>query len=47
MSACVIPLKPGVKLGRLSGIKSLPPFPAVAARLLGLINDDNSGFREV
>ena len=47
MSACVIPLKPGVKLGRLSGIKSLPPFPAVAAKLLGLINDDDSGFRDV
>lgn len=47
MSACVTPLKPGVKLGRIAEIKSLPAFPAVAARLLGLINNENSGFRDV
>ena len=47
MSACLIPLRPGLKLGRLSGIRSLPPFPTVAAKLLGLINNDDSGFREV
>ena len=47
MSACVIPLKPGVKLGRLAEIKSLPTFPAVAAKLLGMINNEQSGFRDV
>ena len=47
MSACEIPLKPSIHLGRLSGIKSLPPFPAVAGKLLGLISDDNADFREV
>ena len=47
MSACEIPLKPGIHLGRVSGIKSLPPFPAVACKLLGLISDDNADFREV
>ena len=47
MSASVIPLKPGVKLGRVAEIKSLPTFPAVAAKLLGMINNEQSGFRDV
>src|SRR5579872_2598090 len=47
MSACTIPLMPGVKLGRISGINSLPPFPGIACKLLGLISDDHSNFREV
>jgi len=47
MSACQIPLKKGINLGRVSGIKSLPPFPAVACKLLGIISDDNANFREV
>lgn len=47
MSACVNPLKPGVKLGRVAEIKSLPAFPAVAAKLLGMINNEQSGFRDV
>ena len=47
MSACVIPPKPGLKLGRVAEIRSLPAFPAVAAKLLGLINNEDSGFRAV
>ena len=47
MSACVIPLKQGVDFGRVSGIKALPPFPAVACKLLSLMSDDDANFREV
>jgi len=47
VSACSIPLKAGVKLGRVAEIKSLPAFPAVAAKLLGMINNEQSGFRDV
>ena len=47
MSACVIPLKHGVDFGRVSGIKSLPPFPAVACKLLSLMSNDEANFREV
>lgn len=47
MSACDNSLKQGINLGRVSGIKSLPPFPAVACKLLGLISDDDADFREV
>jgi HD-like signal output (HDOD) protein len=47
MSAHPIPLKPGINLGRVSGINSLPTFPAVACRLLSLIGDDEANFREV
>lgn len=47
MSACVIPPKTGLKLGRVAEIKSLPAFPAVAAKLLGLMNNEDSGFRAV
>lgn len=47
MSACVIPLKQGVDFGRVSGIKSLPPFPAVACKLLSLMSNDEANFREV
>jgi HD-like signal output (HDOD) protein len=47
MSACVIPLKQGVDFGRVSGIKSLPPFPAVACKLLSLMSNDDANFRAV
>jgi HD-like signal output (HDOD) protein len=47
LSTCEIPLKPGVKLGRVAALKSLPAFPAVAAKLLGMINNEDSGFRDV
>ena len=47
MSACVIPLNKGVDLGRVSGIKSLRPFPAVACKLLSLMSDDDANFRKV
>jgi len=39
--------KSEVSFGRLPGLKSLPPFPAVALKLLSVINDEDADFREV
>lgn len=39
--------QPPINFGKLSGIQSLPPFPAVAAKLLGVISDEDAGFREM
>ncbi len=39
--------QPQIDLGKLSGLKSLPAFPAVASKLLGVITDEDADFREV
>jgi putative nucleotidyltransferase with HDIG domain len=39
--------QPQINFGRLSGIQSLPAFPAVATKLLGVVTDEDAGFREV
>jgi len=39
--------KSEVSFGKLPGLKSLPPFPAVAIKLLSVISDDDADFREV
>ncbi len=39
--------QPQIGFDLLSGLKSLPAFPAVASKLLGLINDEDADFREV
>jgi putative nucleotidyltransferase with HDIG domain len=39
--------KSEVSFGRLPGLKSLPPFPAVAIKLLSVISDEDADFREV
>lgn len=36
-----------INFSKLPGIKSLPPFPAVATKLLGVISDEDADFREV
>jgi len=36
-----------ISFSKLPGIKSLPPFPAVAVKLLSVISDDDADFREV
>ncbi|HLN02831.1 MAG TPA: HDOD domain-containing protein [Bryobacteraceae bacterium] len=36
-----------ISFGKLPGLKSLPPFPAVAVKLLSIISDDDADFREV
>jgi len=36
-----------VSFGKLPGLKSLPPFPAVALKLLTIISDEDADFREV
>lgn len=46
-NAGVAPAKNGFNFSRLSGIKSLPAFPAVASKLLGVISNDDADFREV
>ncbi len=47
MNAGVAAAKNGYNFSRLSGIKSLPAFPAVACKLLGVISNDDADFREV
>jgi putative nucleotidyltransferase with HDIG domain len=47
MNAGVAPARNGANFSRLSGIKSLPAFPAVACKLLGVISNDDADFREV
>jgi len=39
--------QPPIDFGKLSGLKSLPAFPAVASKLLGVISDEDADFREV
>jgi len=39
--------KSEVSFGKLPGLKSLPPFPAVAIKLLSVISDEDADFREV
>jgi putative nucleotidyltransferase with HDIG domain len=39
--------KNGYNFSRLSGINSLPAFPAVACKLLGIISDEDASFQEV
>jgi len=36
-----------ISLSKLPGIKALPPFPAVALKLLSIISDQEADFREV
>ncbi len=47
MNAGVAPAKNGYNFSRLAGIKSLPAFPAVACKLLGVISNDDADFRDV
>jgi putative nucleotidyltransferase with HDIG domain len=47
MDAGVAPAKNAYNFSRLSGIRSLPAFPAVACKLLGVISNDDADFREV
>jgi putative nucleotidyltransferase with HDIG domain len=47
MNAGVAQAKNGFNVNKLSGIKSLPAFPAVACKLLGVISNDDADFREV
>src|SRR5579862_5627976 len=47
MNAGVAQAKNGFNSNKLSGIKSLPAFPAVACKLLGVISNDDADFREV
>ncbi len=47
MDAGVATAKNGYNFSRLSGIKSLPAFPAVACKLLAVISNEDAGFQEV